>query len=102
MSDTPPPARPQTFAEKLAERPRTRFFTVFAILGFTATPAAIAILCFPPSETGSATGSAPPKVRVEVIIAAVLIALHLLCIFFAWNFWRNEAPKPRTDHPDPE
>jgi len=30
-------------------------------------------------------------------MAAVLIALHLLCAFFAWHFWREEAAKEAAD-----
>lgn len=95
MSDPVPPApRPGTFAEKLATRPRARFFTIFTILGFGVTPAAVAILI--------ATAPAPTEeeitkaVRIEAIIAAVLIAAHLLCAYFAWFFWRDEGAREES------
>lgn len=109
MSDPVPSApRPETFAEKLATRPRARFFTTFTILGFGVTPAAVAILiATAPSPTEEETAKA---VRIEAIIAAVLIAAHLLCAYFAWFFWRDEGAREESakgaasepDHSSPD
>lgn len=86
--------KPETFAEKLATRPRARFFTTFTILGFAVTPAAVAILVATAPET---TEVEPTKaVRIEAIIAAVLIAAHLLCAYFAWFFWRDESAQEES------
>ncbi len=91
VSATP---RPETFAEKLATRPRARFFTTFTILGFAVTPAAVAILiATAPEPTEEETTKA---VRIEAIIAAVLIAAHLLCAYFAWFFWRDEGAREES------
>lgn len=86
----------QTFSEKLAERPRARFFWVFSLLGFAVTPAAIAILMVTPSGPESELASPESKgVRIQDIIAAILIAAHALCLYFAWYFWKDEDPARR-------
>ncbi|HAV62786.1 MAG TPA: hypothetical protein DCY13_10510 [Verrucomicrobiales bacterium] len=96
MSDPSPPAPDAgTFSEKLARRPRARFFTIFSILGFGVSPAAAVILLVTRGEPVTEEGGRP--IRLEAIIAAVLIALHALCIYLAWHFWRDEAANERHD-----
>jgi hypothetical protein len=95
MADPVPSApKPDSFGEKLAGRPRARFFTIFTILGFAVTPAAVAILiATAPAPTEAET---PKAVRIEALIAAVLIAAHLLCAYFAWFFWRDEGVREES------
>jgi hypothetical protein len=93
MPDPAPPEREKTFAEKLAERPRARFFFVFFILGFAVTPAALAIILFHRFKNAAGETEANTGIPLEAILAAVLIAAHFLSAFFAWSFWREEGPK---------
>ena len=87
----PPSNQRKSFSENLAERPRARFFTTFAILGFAVTPVALMLVLYEPSAHSSEAGVPPsPAVRIEAVIGAVLLAAHFLCIFFAWMFYRDE------------
>lgn len=95
MSKESPPRRPQTFSEKLAERPRARIFTIFTILGFAVTPTAIVVLLAHPA---AAIPKPESGIRFESVIAAVLIGAHLLCAILARRYWKNEVPKPRPEH----
>lgn len=97
MSEESPPRRPQTFSEKLSERPRARIFTIFTILGLAVTPTAVVVLLVHPSTTGAQGRSG---IRFESVIAAALIGAHLLCAFLARRYWKNEVPKPRTKDDD--
>ena len=91
LPPSPSPPR-KTFSENLAERPRARFFTTFAILGFAVTPVALMLIFYHPAVPASEAEPPPsPPVRLEALIGAVLLALHALCIFFAWMFYRDEA-----------
>lgn len=93
----PHDARRKTFSENLAGRPRARFFTTFAILGFAVTPVALMLIFHGgsvPVADADADIAAPPEVRLEAIIGAILLAAHFLCIFFAWMFYRDEGQTP--------
>ncbi len=91
----PPPILQKTFSENLAERPRARFFTTFAILGFAVTPIALILIFYHPSASISEPGAVDaPRIRLESLIGAVLLAAHFLCIFFAWMFYRDEGQNP--------
>lgn len=97
---TPPrPSSPggDTFAHKLAHRPRARFFITFLILGFVVTPVAVVVLLVTPSAPARDDGSQP--VPVERVIAAILIALHCLCAGLAWYFWRDDGRRARPAAP---
>jgi len=84
----------KSFSENLADRPRARFFTTFAILGFAVSPIALILIFYHPAAPGSDPGTLDaPKVRLEAVIGAALLAAHFLCIFFAWMFYRDEGQK---------
>lgn len=100
MTEEIPTGRPRTFAEKLAERPRARLFTIFTILGFGVTPAAIVILFTRPADTTTSAGGS--GVRIEWIVAVLLIATHFLCAFLAWRNWKHEVPRPMSEPPRDE
>ena len=81
---------PRTFSEKLATRPRARFFFTFALLGLTVTPIALTLIFYHPETATDTTSYGGKPVRLEAILGAILLALHLLSIFFAWMFYRDE------------
>jgi hypothetical protein len=90
----PPSVPRKTFSENLADRPRARFFTTFAILGCTVTPVALFLIFYNPSDPALGPEAAvSSEVRLEALIGAVLLAAHFLCIFFAWMFYRDEGQK---------
>ncbi|GEM_PF-2440810 len=90
----PPTVPRKTFSENLADRPRARFFTTFAILGCTVTPVALFLIFYHPTDPTLEPGTAESsEVRLEAVIGAVLLAAHFLCIFFAWMFYRDEGQK---------
>lgn len=96
MSESIPPVRPQTFGEKLAGRPRARFFIIFSILGLAVTPAALTIIFVQRHRQVAIAGVAGRNgLPVDILIAAALIGLHVVCALFAWYYWREEGLKAR-------
>lgn len=85
-------------SKHVERRSKARLFLTLSALFLVVTPGAVLLVFYESSESAD-----PDAFRLEAIIGASLIALHLLFILMTWMFWdspeETSAPEDDPDSP---
>lgn len=83
-------------SKHVERRSKARLFLTLSALFLVVTPGAVLLVFYEPSGTVESDA-----LRLEAIIGAALIGLHLLFILMTWMYWDSpEEPGVREDEPD--
>ena len=85
-------------SKHVERRSKARLFLTLSALFLVVTPGALVLVFYEPDDAPASDGP-----RLEAIIGAALIALHLLFILMTWMYWdspeETKAPEDEVDSP---